>query len=277
MEMSDKGPMRILLIEDDKVDASMYTELARTRTDIQFVGITDSCAEAIKYVKTAMPEGVILDLQLIVGEGSGLAFMEALNEPNSFPVTPLVVVTTSNTSKSVFKRLEDLGVDWYFSKTSQEYNPSLVLDTLISLRPTLGAKQSEKMPDEEAVTFYISHSLVETPQEREKRIYARIEAELNSIGIRPKLLGRAYLKDAIFNKILKPDGRGSGIEETALLHKLTYSSVLKTMQVAINDAWDNGDPDALIGSFSARITAKNGVPYVSDFIHYFANKINNNL
>ena len=275
--MEDAKPMRLLLIEDDIGDAMKYTEIAKRRTDIKFVGMTDSCEEGLKLVKSRLPEGVILDLQLVEGKGTGLQFMEFLNTEKDLTLVPLVAVTTSNKSKSVFKRLEDLGVDWYFSKVSQDYDENIVVDTLLSLRLTLDAKQKKSAVAAARGGSRMAGELIESPDDRRARIYRRIEVELDLVGIRAKLKGRAYLRDAIYTQIHSDKDRGSGIEEVAAMHKLTYSSLVKTMQTAINDAWDNADPEELLTNFTARITAKNGVPYVSDFIHYYAEKISRSI
>ena len=272
--MDADTPMRLLLIEDDIGDALKYAEAAKRRADIKFIGMTNSCEEGIRLVKSRLPEGVILDLQLTDGMGTGLMFMELLDK--DIPIIPLVAVTTENRSKAVLKRLEELGADWYFSKMSQGYNEDIVIDTLLSLRSTLDAKQK---PGKRAAVWgnLNSGEIIESPDDRRDRIYRRIDTELNLVGIRAKLKGYAYLRDSVYIQIHSDKDRGSGIEEAAAKHKLTYSSCVKTMQTAINAAWSYADPEELRDNFTARITAKNGVPYVSDFIHYYADKISKSV
>jgi DNA-binding NarL/FixJ family response regulator len=269
------NPMKLLLIEDDAIESLAYSNLAQTRADVEFVGITNSCDTGIELLKSTLPEGIILDLQLIVGEGSGLQFMEMVRADESLTLFPLIVVTTSNQSKSVFKRLEELGVDWYFSKTASGYSHKLVIDTLLSLRPSLNAKQN--LGEEKEAELYFSRNRVEAPFDRDKRLYLRIDAELNTVGIRAKLKGRAYLRDAIYSQIVHPSDRGSGLDYVMSKHNVVYSALVKSMQTAINDAWSNADPDALMDNFTARITARTGTPYMSDFVHYFAEKIKGSI
>jgi DNA-binding NarL/FixJ family response regulator len=270
-------PMRLLLIEDEVGDALKFSDCAKRRKDIKFVGMTDSSEEGLKLVKSRLPEGVILDLQLVKGKGSGLQFLENLNDMN-LTLRPFVVVTTSNQSDAVYRLTEKLGADFFFSKTQQGYNEDFVVDTLLSLRSVIDTKQKKGSVD---ITIEgdlrKSRDMVESPDDRRERIFNRIDIELDLVGIRAKLKGRVYLRDSIYVQIHSKKERGSGIEEVAAMHKHTYASLVKTMQTAINDAWDNGDAEEIRTHFTARITAKNGVPYVSDFIHFYADKIRNSI
>jgi DNA-binding NarL/FixJ family response regulator len=265
-------PMRLLLIEDDVGEALRLTECANCRTDVRFIGITDSCEEGIKLVKSRLPEGVILDLQLVAGKGTGLRFMELLNEAaEELTVYPIVVVTSSNQSKKVFRRIEELGADWFFCKTAEGYDVNVVLDTLLSLRPALHTATSKPVSQGDV------RSVIETPDERRNRIYKRVDIELDLIGVRAKLKGRSYLREAIYVQIHSDKERGSGIEEVAIMEKKQYGSIAKAMQKAIEDTWDRADMEDIYTHFTARITSKNGVPFVSDFIHFYADKIKNSI
>jgi len=270
-------PMRLLLIEDDVGDAMKFTESANRRTDVRFIGITDSCEEGMKLVKSRLPEGVILDLQLIAGKGTGIRFMELLNElKDELTLHPIVVVTTSNQSKKVFRRIEALGADWYFCKLTEGYDENIVLDTLLSLRPALHTPTGKTVIHGDLGK---SRGIIESPDDRRNRIYRRIDIELDLAGIRARLKGRSYLREAIYIQIHSEKERGSGIEEVAIIEKKQYGSIAKAMQTAINDAWSAAgmDMDEILAHYTARIPAQNGVPYVSDFIHFYADKIKNTL
>jgi len=274
--MSTK-PMRLLLIEDEIGDALRFADCASRRSDINFVGMTDSSEDGLNLVKSKLPEGIILDLQLVKGKGSGLQFLEMLNDAE-LTLRPLVVVTTSNQSDAISRLVGELGADFFFSKSQHGYNEDFVIDTLLSLRRVLRVKQKKpraEMPAQNELRK--SRELVESPDDRRKRIYNRIDVELDLVGIRAKLKGRTYLREAIYIQIHSKKERGSGIEEVATKFNHTYASINKTMQTAINDAWDHGDVEEILAHFTARIKAQNGVPHVSDFIHFYVDKIRNSI
>ena len=272
--MDSAKPMRLLLIEDEVGDCLRFSECAKGRPDIKFVGMTDSCEEGIKLVKSQLPEGVILDLQLVKGSGSGLHFLELLTEED-LTLRPIVVVTTSNQSDVVHKRIEELGADWFFSKANADYNEDFVIETLLSLRKALYAKQKKGTPIQSDVRK--SGAIVESPDDRRNRIYRRIDVELDLVGVRARLKGRTYLREAIYIKIHSEKQPGSAIEQVARNHKHAYGTINKVMQTAINNAWDNTELDELETHYTARISSKAGVPSPSDFIHYYADKIRNSI
>jgi response regulator RpfG family c-di-GMP phosphodiesterase len=262
--------MRLLLVEDEIDTALKFSDCAKSRTDIKFVGMTDSCEEGLKLVKSKLPEGVILDLQLVKGKGSGLEFLEALHDME-LTLRPLIVVTTSNPSDTVQKYCEAYGADFFFCKSQQDYCEEFVIKTLLQLRRVLDHKQKKK-PLAFAVHTDLqkSREMVETPDDRRDRIYNRIDVELDLVGLRARLKGRNYIREAIYFQIHSDKDRGSGIEEVAAKFNYTYASIIKTMQTAINDAWDSGDIEEILQHFTARVTSRSGVPYVSDFIHFYA-------
>lgn len=260
--------MRLLLIEDEVSECIKFKDCADRRTDITLVGMTDSCDEGVAMVKSLLPEGVILDLQLIKGSGSGLRFMELLSE-TELAFRPIIVVTTSNQSKVVYNRIEELGADWFFCKAQSDYNEDFVIQTLLSLRGALHAKQGEGAPAD--------RKFIESPEERSTRVHKRIDAEMDLIGLRARLKGRGYLSEAIYLQIISAKETGSVIDQVALKHRLAYGTVAKVMQTAINNAWDNAAPGELQAHYTAHVSVKTGVPGPSDFIHYYADKIRKTL
>jgi len=264
--MDKNKPMTVVLIEDDVSDCIKFKDCANRRTDIRFVGMTDSSEEGLKLVQSHLPEAVILDLQLAKGSGSGIQFLEMLNKSN-LAFRPIIMVTSSNQSRIVNDRIEELGADWYFCKKQRDYSEDFVFDTLLSLRKHLHAGQRVNGTAE----------MIESPEERQTRIYKRIDAEFDLIGIRARYKGRVYLRDGVFLQICTNNESGSAIEQVAANHKHAYNSVSSSMQTAINDAWNNSAPGELQEHYTARISAKTGVPTPSDFIHYYADKIRNSI
>lgn len=75
-------PMTLLLIEDNEFEVNSFKEYLKNINDAQLIKYTNSSYDGIEYVKTYMPEGIILDLELHNGEGSGIKFLEELQELN---------------------------------------------------------------------------------------------------------------------------------------------------------------------------------------------------
>jgi response regulator RpfG family c-di-GMP phosphodiesterase len=259
-------PMRLLLVEDDHDDVSKFTECVKKRKDVQIIGITNSSDEAMKIIKSRLPEGIILNLQLVRGKGTGIRLLEFLKN-TELTIRPIVVVTTSNQSQRVYRSVEAMGADFYFNKTTEGYDETVVLDTLVFLRPYIEL-DGKRSPREGNV-----RDMVESPEELRDRVYRRIDLELDLVGLRTRLKGRDYLREAIYFQMYSTKERGSGIEDVADMEKKQYGSIAKAMQTSINDAWKRVDIDEVFAHFTARITAKTGVPYVSDFIHFYADKI----
>jgi len=266
--MGKDKAMPLLLIEDDVADCIKFKDCANRRTDVTFIGMTDSSEEGISLLKTRLPEGIILDLQLLKGRGSGLKFLTDL-KGTDMAFRPIVVVTTSNQSKLVYNHVEGMGVDWVFCKKQPDYSADLVIDTLVSLRESLHTMQRDGLPND--------LQTIESPEEQRVRISTRIDTELDLVGVRARYKGRSYLHEAIYLLINSNAETGSVIDQVANKHRLTYSSVSRVMQTAINNAWDSADIDELKVYYTFRVSARTGVPSASDFIYYYAEKIRNSI
>ena len=102
-----------------------------------------------------------------------------------------------------------------------------------------------------------------------------VNIELDRIGISPKMIGFTYLTEAI---LLVLDGQNNNLCTTiGLKHAKTDSSVERAMQNAIKSAWRNTDIDDLLQNYTARINPDRGVPTLTEFIYYYANKIENSM
>jgi DNA-binding NarL/FixJ family response regulator len=257
-------PMPLLLVEDEVADCIKFKDCANRRNDIIFIGMTDSSEDAMRLLKTRLPEGVILDLQLLKGKGSGLQFLRQLKEAD-IAFRPAVVVTTSNQSPLVYDQIEKMGVDWIFCKKQSDYSPDFVIDTLLELRESLHTVQRNGTS--------VDRQSIESPEERRVRISQRIDTELDLVGVRVRLKGRVYIHDAIYLHI-ESDGKTVPIvEQVAIKHKVTYATITRVMQTAIDNAWDNSSTEDLKKYYTAQVSPKTGSPTASDFIYYYADKI----
>jgi hypothetical protein len=83
-------------------------------------------------------------------------------------------------------------------------------------------------------------------------------------------LGRSYLIDAIIHRA---EGQQSQVAAIAKKYSKTEASVERAMQNAINKAWSTMQPEDLLLHYTARIHSEKGVPTVTEFVCYYANKL----
>jgi DNA-binding response OmpR family regulator len=104
-----KKPLRILVVEDDRVTYSALTVLLRH----YHYDVTLACtlAEGKRELQRLDPNLVILDLML--PDGNGLELLEQIRQTG--PKTRVAVVTGSDLPETE-KRLRRLRPDWYFRK-----------------------------------------------------------------------------------------------------------------------------------------------------------------
>jgi CheY-like chemotaxis protein len=252
-------PMTLLLVEDDAAERDKFTGHASSRTDITFVGMTGSGDEGVQLVKGHKPEGVVLDLFLFDGKGSGLQFLTDLMEEHLEP-RPIIVVTTHIPPNLVYTQALNAGVDYIHFKGQADYSPEMVINTLLFLRKSKPAARRTQSP--------------ETPEERENRIYSIIDEEYDLIGIRKKYKGHTYLRDAVFLLLTESKAKSKSVlVQVAERNGLAYSSVFRAAETAIKNAWNRSCVDDLQKHYLARISIGTGIPSPTDFIHYYADKI----
>jgi len=265
MDTSVKKPMPLLLIDDDVAECIKYKEASLHRDDVRFVGMTASSKEGIQYVRDHMPEGVILDIELHRGVGSGLEFLDELRELE-LPFLPILLVITHNSSSLLYDTVRDRGVDFIFYKRQADYRADMVIDCAVALRKTLMTSYRPGMPKE--------MQTIESPEALKTRIMAKIEAELGLIGVGVHMKGWKYLREAIYLLIAKPGGDDDSVfSKIAVEYKVSNSTVNRTMQNAINNAWRFTSVEDLQSHYTARISYKTGVPTPTEFVFYYADKI----
>lgn len=264
--MDNNQPMTLLLIDDDLAECIRYRNCATNRDDIRFVGMTGSSFEGMSFLMNHMPEGVILDLELHRGKGSGLMFLSSLNK-TKLNYRPLVVVITNCSSDVVYNHVRDCGVDLVFYKKQADYNADMVVNSLLALRGSLHGSSRSGLPNQ--------LNTIETPEEQRARIADKLKIELDKVGISAHLKGRRYLYESIMILIYTQDGDGSDpvINQICNNHKRAYSSITRAMQTAINNAWRTSSIDDLQIHYTARVNYETGVPTPIEFIYYYADKL----
>lgn len=256
-----QNPMTVLLIEDDENLCKAFEEAISNRNDVSLVAKTNSSLEALKLVKTHKFEGIIVDLELHYGSGSGFDFLKQL-KTMKMSVNPIIVVNTNIISDIVYEKIHKGLADMIFYKKQKDYSPKLVIDSLVLLRRTYSADNI---------------TIEESPEDKEKLLSDFINSELNLIGINYKLKGRQYIYEAILY-ILNDEENSqefSAIQFLANKHKLLTSSISRAIQTAINEAWRTSAIEDLRKYYTAKINYHTGVPTPTEFIYYYVEKARN--
>jgi len=264
--MDSEKPMKLVLIEDDVSACKSFMEYANSRTDVVFAGMTGRGDEGFELVKSKLPEAVILDLELNWGEGSGYDFLDKFYK-TEFDIRPIIVITTRNRSESIQEQLhEEYGVDWIFCKLQEGYGPEMVVRHLLKFRSYFYKRQNGGNPELKTL---------ETPDELKARIMGRINAELNAFGVSVKYKGRKMVEEAIYMLINKNEkGSEQVFNDLARARKTHYNNVIRDIQTAIHDAWDNADDiEELMKRYTAPVRKDLGAPSPTEFVHYYADKI----
>ena len=102
----------------------------------------------------------------------------------------------------------------------------------------------------------------------------RISTVFDRMGFSPKLVGRKYLIDGIMLLINNPK-RESVYASIAEKYEKSDASIERAMQNTINKVWHSADIDDLLKYYTARINSGKGVPTITEFIYYYAEKIKN--
>ena len=253
--------LNILIIEDDEKVCRCFKNYAETMDKLSIVECTDDAYKGIELLQEYFPDVIILDLELDKGKGNGIDFLNNLDKLE-LPYKPFVVVTTNNSSEMTKGIVGTMGVDFYFSKHQKDYSEKGVLQFLETMKTRI--QDMIKREDKD-------YELTESVKHREKRIRAFIVSELEKVGISPKAVGYKYLISAIS---LLVDG-----EERSLpivigeMYGKSSPSVERAMQHAIDRAWKVNDPDELFKYYTARVSTGRGAPTVTEFVYYYANKI----
>ncbi|MDR0853937.1 MAG: response regulator [Clostridiales Family XIII bacterium] len=263
MNENDDRELKVLLVEDDPTDCTAFSTYVDLVEDVYLIGITNNTARALEYAQDSLPDAIILDLELHLGGGSGLTFLKDLHELN-LAVFPYVLITTNNTSQITYDLARQLGADYIMSKHQEGYSAESVIEFLRSIKSGLHGKLRQAGIANELLTN-------ESVEELSRRIRKRINAELDLIGISPKLVGREYLIDAIQITINQPEHYVCNI--IAQRHRKSESTVERSMQHAINSTWNKADIDILKKHYTAAIHHKKGTPTITEFIYYYARKI----
>jgi len=259
--MKDKKPITILLVEDDKQECDFMKNYINTRDDVKLIGTADSTEKALEYVKTYIPDAIILDIELNDGKGSGLEVLDKINN-SIFNVKPIIIITTNISSKRVYSYAHDHGADLIFHKLKNDYSPEIIINNIVLLSKT-ALKPTNKTDVKNT----------ECINEIKNRISERINRELDLIGIGRHLIGRKYIHDSILYILGNNDQKESVFLHLAKENKKGNSTIGRSIQTSIEHAWKRSSIEDLQKYYTAAVNYNTGVPTPTEFIYYYVDKI----
>lgn len=252
--------LTILLVEDDKNACDEIAAYIDSTEGTRLVDTTNNSFDAIEMVKNYLPDAVILDLELHLGGGNGLLF---LNELKKLTLTrrPYILVTTNNSSNITLEQARSLGADFIMAKYETQYSAQYVIEFLRMMSAAILQAASSSTSTPEA----------ESEDQRNRKLTQRIQRELDFVGISPKAIGYQYLTDAIL--LTYRDPQPNLCRKLSEKYHKTDVSIERAMQNAINRAWRTSDPDDLLEHYTARIRSDKGVPTMMEFVYYYVNML----
>ena len=254
-------PMKILIVEDDATDCNNFWNALKDRKEFDLITITDSDIEALNYVKTKHPEGIILDIELnhsISGSSDSLGFLTEVKKLN-LGYEPIIIVTTHVNAKRTYDILHREGVELILYKDHPNYSADYVLNKFINLRE-ITPKQTVEILKEEL-------------KENENRISDCIYHEMDLIGVTAKMKGRQYIHDAILYLIENGGTDTNVIRHLTNVYKKSGNTITNGIQNAIIHAWRVSSIEDLTTYYTAKVNYETGIPTPMEFIYYYADKI----
>jgi hypothetical protein len=153
-----------------------------------------------------------------------------------------------------------------FYKKQKDYSAEMVLNHIVAMRKAWSDELHNDSPG--------SLHAIESPDARRRRIFDRIDTEMDLSGIAVGFKGYKYIQDSIFKLIHKDKNNSEGvIQQVADDRKCSYSSVYRAMESAIKRAWKISSIEDLQKYYKARVNVNTGIPTPSEFINYYADKI----
>lgn len=259
--------INLLVVEDDENLCSEYEEYCKDLDDVFLIGTSGDSDEALNITKEFLPNAVVLDLELIYGRGSGVNYLLKIDKLH-LQRLPYILVVTNNLSKITHAVCRNAGADFIMLKSQPDYSvPNVVnmLRSVINIIPDMNPPQKTCSPS-------IKKRIED---DYNKRLVQNICTELDIIGISVRHKGRKYLRDAI--EMICHKEQSYICNEVAKKYSKSPASVERAMQNAINYAWSTTDITTLEEHFKARISSKKGVPSLTEFIYYYADKVKNNM
>lgn len=227
------------------------TQLSRElqSSGYQLVGTATDGLSAIKQIKAAAPEVLILDLML--PKADGFTVLRSLPEEHR----PKLLLTASFATEFVTSAAMNAGADYLMLKPCA---PQSVAERVGEIMAADRAAAQRRLPQEPDIETMVTNVIHE-------------------IGVPAHIKGYQYLREAIIiavedmdvinaiTKVLYP--------QVAKTFSTTPSRVERAIRHAIEVAWDRGDLDTLQRFFGYTVSNTKGKPTNSEFIALIADRL----
>lgn len=260
--MGKEPVTKIVMIEDDPLEVQRFAEYFEAVEDMELVAAVDGAAAGLAAVEVNTPDVVILDLELVEGNG-----IQLLPKIKALPINPYVLVTTWTSDPVTLRGVRANGSGHIQSKAMPGYaenGPEMVASFLREMRPFF-----LKTPAEQRVA---ADTILDPEERRRKKV---VEA-MGRIGIAPGTFSHNYLVDSILIAA-KTEGCIVDLDNViypALMkqYHVTKASLEKAMRTRIESAWRHTDVETLQREFTQYVNPEKGKPELKEFIGYYANK-----
>jgi len=268
-KMVENRPMATLLVEDDTSECDRYKEYINTIDNVKLIGVVNSCASAVRHIHMHAPEAIILDIELNVGQGSGIDLLEEINKM-TLDFKPIIAVITNIFAKEVHDYLHTQGAHLIFYKRKEDYSAELVVNNLFKIWKSASKLQASNK---------IGIMEEETLAEKLDRVAQKIDLELDLIGIGRNLSGRKYAHEAILYavNVENIDNSENVFNYLGKKHNRQGTSIYKSIQVGIEHAWRSSPVENLHKYYTQGFDFRRGNPTAPEFVYYYADKVKKEL
>lgn len=254
--------LTLLLIENDPSSCkNVISEIAENAENFTLVGVTNNPNRAMQYIYDTRPDVIILGLS---GKEDGdiCEFLKKLKTAD-IARPPYILVLAEDEAAAGTRAVKECEADFIMLK-NRDGNPAKeALNFLKITAPVIASRKPKDGYGEAAPADEMN----------ERRIQRRISNELDKLGISSKSIGYRYLIDAI--AIIMKQSVQHVCNVVSKKYGKTGNSVERAMQNAINRAWASTDEEELKANYTAKIKSSKGIPTITEFIFYYAKKLNN--
>ena len=118
--------MRVLIVDDSEVFVQRLTSRLREVAGIEIVGHAENVSDAMREIRKAKPDVVILDIRM--PGGSGIDVLEGLKND---PCKPVVIVLSNDSDRPYRRKYLKSGARFFFDKSSEFHKVAEALRSLM--------------------------------------------------------------------------------------------------------------------------------------------------